>query len=153
MGDATLSGYKAAAAAITWASGNDLNALPDTEWTDLSDEIDNSTNLYILVDLYINLGTAVFAGTDSIFEIYLIPEVKSGSYPTWTGGGTDDEQENSQFFVAAVTTTGTSAVQAMATRGITLPNGKYKWGFRNNTGVALNATNVVYWRPHQFTAA
>ena len=39
-----LSGYLASAAAITWASGQTLTSLTDNEYTDLSDEIDNSTN-------------------------------------------------------------------------------------------------------------
>lgn len=153
MGDATLSGYKAAATAIAWTSGQDIDSATDNEWTDLSDEIDNSTNKYILADLYFDMGSAAFTGTDSQIEIYLIPSVDGTNYPTWTGNVTTDEQENDIFFVGAVTTTGTTAVQDMTYRSISLPNGKYKWGFRNRGGVTLSATNTIYWRPHQFTSA
>ena len=106
------------------------------------------------MDLRITLASAIFAGTDSILECYLIPTVDGTTYPTWTGDGIVDEQENQQFFVGSVTTTGVEEAQEMMIRSITLPNGKYKWGFRNNTGVALAAAgNTINWRPHQFAAA
>jgi len=152
MGDSTLSGYKAAAAAITWGSGQEIDQLQDNEWTDLSDEIDNGTNKYMFVDLYFDLGSAAFAAGSAI-EAYLIPSVDGTTYPTWTGNVTTDQQENQQYFVGSVTTTATTAVQDIVLREISLPNGVYKWGFRNSAGVELNATNLIYWRPHQFTAA
>lgn len=48
----TLSGYLASAAAITFSGTQTLNSLTDNEYTDLSDEIDNSTNKYAFADLY-----------------------------------------------------------------------------------------------------
>lgn len=144
-----LSGYLASAAAITWASGQSLTSLTDNEYTDLSDEIDNSTTKYAYADLYIELGSAAFTGTDSGLEIYLIPSVDGTNYPTWTGNGTTDEQENNPYFVGFVPTTATTAAQKMVLRGVELPNGKYKWAFRNRGNVTLaSSANTVYWRPY-----
>ena len=50
-----LSGYFAAAAAITFSGTQQLNSLADNEYTDLSDEIDNSTNKYAYVQRARNL--------------------------------------------------------------------------------------------------
>lgn len=145
-----LSGYLASAAALAWTSGQALASLTDNEWTDLSDEIDNSTNKYAFVDLYLDLGSAAFTGTDSGIECYLVPCVDGTNYPTWTGNGTSDEQENNGFYVGFIPLTGTTAAQDGVLTRIPLPNGKYKWGFRNRGNVTLNATNAAYWRPHTF---
>lgn len=149
MATLTRSGYLASAASITWASGQTLASLTDNEYTDLSDEVDNSTNKYMYVDLEIVLASAAFTGADSGIEVYLIPTVDGTNYPTWTGNGTSDEQENNGFFVGFVSTTGTTAAQRMVLRDIDLPNGKYKWGFRSRANVSLAASgNSASWRPH-----
>ena len=143
------SGYLTTATEITWASGQSLTSLTNDEYTDLSDEIDNSTNKYYMVDLDIVLGSAAFTGTDSGIEIYLIPSVDGTNYPTWTGNGTTDEQENNGFYAGFATTTGTTAAQRMTVRDIEIPNGKYKWGFRNRGNVTLASSgNTISWRPH-----
>jgi hypothetical protein len=154
MADATLSGYKAAAASIAWTSGQSLASLTDNEWTDLSDEIDNSTNKYLFADLELVLGSAAFTGADSAIEIYLVPSVDGTNYPDWTGNVTSDEQENDIHFVGAVTTSGATAAQRLVFRNIALPNGKYKYAFRNKANVTLAASgNTAKWRPHQYASA
>ena len=152
MADITLSGYKVAAQSIAWASGQDLDTLSDDEWTDLSDEIDNTTDKYIYADLEIVLGSAAFTGADSVIEAYIVPSIDGTNYPDWTGNVTTEEQENEQYHVATVKTSGATAAQRMADRKIELPNGKYKWGFRNKTGVATAASgNTAMWRPWNYT--
>ena len=154
MGDINLSGYKAAAATVTWASGQTLDSAVDNEWTDLSDEIDNSSNLYAFVDLEIVLASAAFTGTDSVIELYLVASVDGTNYPDWTGNVTSEEQENAQYHVGTVTTSGATAAQRMALRDVSLPNGKYKWGLRSRANVTLAASgNTLKWRPHQIQAA
>lgn len=154
MATMTLSGYSAAEAAITWSSGQTLVSLTDNEFTDLSDEIDNETNKYPYADLRMVLASAAFTGTDSGIEVYLIPTVNGTNYPTWTGNGTSDEQENFPFFVGFIPTTGTTAAQAGVLRSVDLPNGKYKWGFRNRGNVTLSGSgNTIYWRPHSVASA
>jgi hypothetical protein len=154
MADATLSGYKAAATSIAWTSGQSLASLADNEWTDLSDEIDNSTNKYLFADIEIYLASAAFTGSDSVVHIYLVPSVDGTNYPNWTGNVTTDEQENNQYYVGTVTTSGATAAQRMALRNVLLPNGVFKFGFRSEAGVALAASgNTAKYRPHQYASA
>jgi hypothetical protein len=153
MANLTRSGYLATATAIAWTSGQALDSLTDNEYTNASDEVDNSTNKYMFADVEIVLASAAFTGTDSGIEVYLIPSVDGTNYPTWTGNGTSDEQENNGFFVGFVSTTGTTAAQRMVLRNVELPNGKYKWGFRNRGNVTLAGSgNSVSWRPHTVAA-
>lgn len=149
MANLTRSGYLASATAIAWTSGQALDSAADNEYTDASDAVDNSTNKYMLADVEIVLASAAFTGTDSGIEVYLIPSVDGTNYPTWTGNGTADEQENNGFFVGFVSTTGTTAAQRMVLRDVELPNGLYKWAFRNRGGVTLASSgNSASWRPH-----
>lgn len=150
----TLSGYLAAAAALTWASGTTLTSLTDNKFTDLCDEIDNSTNKYAFADIYLELGSAAFTGNDSGIEVFLVPCVDGTNYPTWTAGGTADETENALFAVGFIPTTASTAAQKGVLPGVPLPNGKYKWGFRNRGNVTLAASgNTVYWRPAAYSFA
>lgn len=150
MANLTSSGYLTTEATVAWTSGQSLNSLSDDEYTDLSDEIDNSTNKYLSVDLLITLASAAFTGTDSILEIFLVRSVDGTTYPNWTGNVTTDEQENDQYLVGAVKTSGATEANTINTvQPILLPPGKYKWGFRNRTGVSTAASgNTAEWRPH-----
>lgn len=155
MADATakLSGYLATASAVAWSSGQALASLTDNEYTDLTDEIDNSTNLYMMADWELVLASAVFTGTDSGIEIYLVKSVDGTNYPTWTGNGTSDEQENTPYYVGFAPTTGTTAAQRITGGPIMLPSGKYKFAFRNRGNVTLASSgNSFSWRPLSFFA-
>jgi len=144
-----LSGYLAAEAAITFSGTQQLNSLADNEYTDLSDEIDNSTNLYEAVDLRLVLASAAFITPgDCGIEVYLIPTVDGTNYPTWTGNTTTDSAHNIQY-VGYIPLTGTTAAQAGVLSRVDLPNGKYKWAVRNRGNVSLAGSgNTLYWRPH-----
>lgn len=153
MANLTRSGYLASATSIAWTSGQALDSATDNEYTDASDAVDNSTNKYMFADVEIVLASAAFTGTDSGIEVYLIPSVDGTNYPTWTGNGTADEQENNGFFVGFVSTTGTTAAQRMVLRDVELPNGLYKWAFRNRGNVTLAGSgNSASWRPHSVAA-
>jgi hypothetical protein len=144
-----LSGYLDSAISITWASGQALASLTDNEYTDLSDEVDNSTNLYARCDVEIVLASAAFTGADSGVEVFIVPSIDGTNYPTWTGNGTSDEQENLAFCVGFIPTTGTTAAQRGVARNIDLPQGKYKWAFRDRGNVTLAASgNSASFRPH-----
>lgn len=150
MPDATakLSGYLASLTAVTWASGTTFNSLADNGWTSLSDEIDNSSNKYLLMDWELDLGSAAFTGIDSGVEIYVVRSVDGTTYPTWTTG-TSDEQENAPHYRDFATTTGTTAAQVMTGGPIAMPQGKFKFGFRNRANVTLASSgNTFSWRPH-----
>ena len=71
-----ISGYLAAEAAITFSGTQQLNSLADNEYTDLSDEIDNSTNLYFEADVRVVIASAAFVTpADCGIELYLIRTV------------------------------------------------------------------------------
>lgn len=145
----TRSGYIATAISIVWASGQTLTSLTDNEWTDLSDEHDNSSALHMFADVEVVLASAAFTGADSGIEVYLVPSLDGTNYPTWTGNVTSDEQENNIFYVGFVPTTGTTAAQRALLRDVELPNGKYKWGFRSRANVTLAGSgNSASFRPH-----
>lgn len=142
-------GYQASGAAVAWSSGQTLNSLVDDEWTDLSNEIDNSSNLYVMMDLYMILASAAFTGADSVLEVYVVPSVDGTNYPKWTGNVTTDEQQNNFYRVGTIGTTGaTEAQHEVFTRAV-VPAGKFKFGFRSRLNVTTSASgNSVSWRPH-----
>lgn len=152
MVDAVNSGYKAAAQTVSW-SANGFDALTDNEWTNASDEIDNSTTKYLLADFEVVLGSAAFTGADSSISLYLIPSIDDTNFADWSGGGTTtDEQENEQLYIGSVTTSGATAAQRLVLRSVSLPPGKFKIGIRNQSGVTLNATNTLKWRPYNYSS-
>ena len=154
MVDSVLSGYKAAAQSVVFSGTQKIDSLLDNEWTDLSDEIDNSSNKYMMADLELVLGSAVFVGTDSAIEIYLVPSIDDTNYPDWAGGGVTDEQENNKHFIGSMTTTGATGAQRMTLRSVALPNGKFKFGIRSRAGVALASSgNTLKWRPWQYSSS
>ena len=152
MVDAVLSGYKAALQAVVFSTVQTFASLLDNEWTDLSDAIDNSVTKYMMADLQVDLGSAIFTGTDSIIEIYLVPSIDDTNYPGWTGGVTSDEQENNIHFIGSVTTNADTVAQVLALRSVALPAGKFKFGIRSRAGVTLGATNTLSWRPWQYSS-
>lgn len=142
-------GYLATAQSVAWASGQTFDSATDNKWTDLTNEIDNTTNLYPFADFELVLGSAAFTGTDSQIEIYIVPSVDGTNYPNWTGNVTTDEQENNGYFVDAFTTSGATEAQRLVGRDYALPQGKFKFGFRNRGGVTLASSgNTFKWRPH-----
>ena len=144
-------GYQATASTVAWTSGQDLDSLTDNEWTDLSDEIDNSTDKYSVVDIEIVLGSAAFTGTDSALEVYIVPSVDGTNYPNWTGNVTTDEQENNPYFVGSIPTSGATEAQREVISRVPIPPGKFKFGFRSRLNVTAAASgNTVKWRPHSF---
>jgi hypothetical protein len=150
MADSTLkvSGYLASEAAIVFAGTQQLDSLADNEWTNLSNEIDNSTTKYERCDLRIDLASINPTGTDAGLEIYLVPTVDGTTYPDWVGNVTTEEQENQMFYVGFVPLATGSAVKYGVLMGVPLPNGKYKWGVRNRANVSLAAdAGDIYWRP------
>ena len=151
MVDSVLSGYKAEAQTVVFSGTRTLVSLASEEFTDLSDEIDNSLTKYMFADWDFICDSAVFTGTS--FELYLIPRVGT-SYPTWTGDGIVDEPQNAPFFVGSFALTGDTAAQAAILRSVALPNGVFKVGCRNRGGVALAATgSVLKWRPWGYSSA
>ena len=154
-----LSGYLAAAQTVAWTGATQkIDSLLNDEWTDLSDEIDNSTNKYAYVDLYLELGAATWDLTDAGIEVYIVPTVNGTNYPDWSGNTTVDAPEQSHYFVAFLpikdSNSSVAAKVVTSSQGaIELPNGKFKFGIRNRGNVTLAATgNTLYWRPRSYDA-
>ncbi len=153
-----LAGYLASLTAVAWTGATQkIDSLTDNEWTDLSDEIDNSSNLYAYADLELVLSSAAFTGADSGIEIYIVPTIDGTNYPSWLGNSTSEAQQNQLHQVAFLFTTGGTAAQRMVTPEIApvrLPNGKFKFGIRNRGNVSLASSgNTLSWRPHSFQSA
>jgi hypothetical protein len=152
-----LSGYLATSQTVAWtAATQKIDSLANDEWTDLSDEIDNSTNKYAYADLDLVLGSAAFTGTDAGMEVYIIPTVDGTNYPTWSGNATAEAPEQSHYFVAFLPLKAATAATRTVTSSqgaIELPNGKFKFGIRSRANVALAGSgNTLYWRPRSYDA-
>lgn len=147
-----LAGYLTTAQTVTWAGATQkIDSLTDNEWTDLSDEIDNSSNLYAYAQLDLVLGSAAFTGTDSGIEVYIVPTVDGTNYPDWTGNGTSDAPEQMHLFAVFLPLKATTAARravSSSQRPIELPQGKFKFGIRSRANVSLASSgNTLYWRP------
>lgn len=160
MANMLNSGYLSAAVAVAFSGTQTLNALTDNEWTDLSDEIDNSTNKYPFADLFMELGSITTpAGSDAGIEVYIIPADRAGTgYPVWTGNVTTDQPENDKYFADFLAlknnlTTTAQNVESSSQARIVLPQGKFKFGVRSRANVTLNATNTLYYRPYTLASA
>lgn len=155
MANLTLSGYLASATSVTFSGTQQINSLTDNEWTDLSDEIDNSTNKYAWADLRLVLGSAAFTGADSAIEVFIVPTVDGTTYPSWLGNSTSDAQQNEPYRVAILPLVAATQAQDASTpvgAPVPLPQGKFKFGIRNRGNVTLAASgNTLYYRPHSFS--
>lgn len=153
MANILLAGYLTTAATVAWTGATQkIDSLTDNEWTDLSDEIDNSTNKYPFADIDLVLGSAAFTGTDSGIELYIVPTVDGTNYPDWSGNATTDAPEQLHYFVTFLPLKAATAARRVVSSTqspIRLPNGKFKFGIRSRANVSLASSgNTLYYRPH-----
>lgn len=152
-----LSGYLASAVSVAWTGATQkIDSLTDNEWTDLSDEVDNTSYLYAFADLDLVLGSAAFTGTDSGVEVYIVPTVDGTNYPDWSGNSTSDAPQQVHYFVAFLPLTASTAARRVVSSSqaaIELPQGKFKFGIRSRANVTLAASgNTLYYRPKAYQA-
>lgn len=152
-----LSGYLASVQTVAWTGATQkIDSATDNEWTDLSDEIDNSSTLYAYADLDLVLGSAAFTGSDAGIEVYIVPTVDGTNYPDWTGNSTSDAPGQSHYFAAFLPVSGSTSAKrtvSASAADIPLPQGKFKFGIRNRGNVTLAASgNTLYWRPKSYDA-
>lgn len=150
-----LSGYLAAAQTVAWTGATQkIDSLTDNEWTDLSDEVDNSTNKYAFADIDLALGSAAFSGSDAGIEVYIVPTVDGTNYPDWTGNSTADAPGQSRHYATFLPVSGSTSAKrtvSSAQEDIALPQGKFKFGLRNRGNVTLaGSSNTLYWRPKSY---
>ena len=152
-----LSGYLASAVAVVFSGTQQINSLTDNEWTDLSDELNNTTDLHAFADLDLVLGSAAFTGADSGIEVYIVPTVDGTNYPDWTGNSTSDAPEQGHYFAAFLPLkAATAAKRVVSSSGdaIELPQGKFKFGIRSRANVTLASSgNTLYFRPKSYQSA
>jgi hypothetical protein len=145
------SGYLATAITCVFSGTQQINSLSDNEWTDLGDEIDNTTNKYAFADIDLVLGSAAFTGSDAGIEVYLVPTVDGTNYPDWTGNSTSDAPEQAHYLVAFLPLKASTAARRVVSSSqefIALPQGKYKPAIRSRANVALASSgNTLYLRP------
>jgi hypothetical protein len=152
-----LSGYLASAVTVAWTGATQkIDSLTDNEWTDLSDEIDNSTNKYAYADIDLVLGSAAYTGSDSGIEVYIVPTVDGTNYPDWSGNATADAPEQGHYyatFLPLKATTAARRVVSSSQAAIELPQGKFKFGIRSRANVTLAGSgNTLYYRPKSYDA-
>ncbi len=152
-----LSGYLATAQTVAWTGATQkIDSLANDEWTDLSDEIDNSSNKYPFADLDLVLGSAAFTGADAGIEVYIVPTVDGTNYPDWSGNATTDAPEQAHYLAAFLplkASTAARRVVSSSQAAVELPQGKFKFGIRSRANVALASSgNTLYWRPKSYDA-
>lgn len=149
MARAQSTGYIVTPITVVFSGTQTLASLMDNEWTNLSDEIDNSTDKYLLADFELVLGSAAFTGTDSAVELYVVRTQDGTNYPAWTGDSPSDAQANQNNPCWVKSTTGTTAAQRIVFECVEIPPGKYKIGVRNRGNVTLASSgNTLTLRPH-----
>lgn len=156
MSTEKLSGYLASAVAVVFSGtqGMASPALTDNEWTNLSDEIDNTTNKYPYCDIDLVLGSAAFTGADCGMEIYFVPTVDGTNYPDWTGDSTADAPEQAHHYVTFLplkASTSAKRTVSSSQADIEYPQGKFKVGVRSRANVNLATSgNTLYLRPKSY---
>lgn len=139
MVDSVNSGYKEAAQAVAFSGTRTLVSLAIDEYTDLSDEVDNSSLKYLMADFeWVN--TAVLTVTPASIEVFLVISMDDTNYPNWTGDGVVDLAENNQHYVGSFTLEVGTVAQRHPLRNVQMPPSKFKIGVRNKSGVALAAS-------------
>jgi len=149
--DSVNSGYGHEATTVAWTTGQDFTSLLDDEWTDLSDEIDNSTLKYLSADFEFALAS-VFTVTPASLELYIIPTLDGTNYPDWAGLVTGAQEENDQYFAGSVTLKIANQAHRAVLEDVTMPQGKFKIGVHSNAGVTLVSTSTVKFRRHGYSS-
>lgn len=127
--------------AFTSFATTSLNSLTTGSLTGVSANIANGTNLALLMDISLNLGSFNPSGTPYL-EIHLQP---------LSGDGSTNADQSAQTLVATIqVTTGASAKVALAV-GIPVPPGDFKLNIKNVTGATLAASaNTAYYRLYDY---
>lgn len=119
----------------------DLNSLGNNTNSAASAEYNNSTDLDLMVDLVLNLGTQATRTGGGTVGIYLLSAIDGSTYDTLN-------EITAEVWTVFQLPPTTAAIQATK-RDLALPPGRSKLFVRNQTGVAFNASgNFVKWVTH-----
>jgi len=151
--------WEAPTVALTEYLKATLNALGDGV-IDIGATIDNETNLCTHMDLEVKLGSVDWsAQSNPCIEIYMFESVDGGTtFDTNEDGVSAASDIPTMDKLAAIMPfridTGAEA-KVMVKSMIPIPPGQFKLGIRNNTGVALAAsetTNVLSYRTYNLNS-
>ena len=116
----------------TWAPTLTSGNMTNTAWS-LSSEIDNSSGLYTLADLVINMSASVTPSASGYVAVYLLPNI-DGNYALSSAGVVCTN------YWATNIVSGGQAQTYFQCRGILMTPNKFKLLIQNNLGVAFAAT-------------
>jgi hypothetical protein len=123
-----------------------LNSIADGSLA-VGAEIDNSSNLYTLVDIALSLASAAFVAS-SYAKIFLIRSIDGSAYPPFTAGASPKLAEG-DYLVGSIFFHAETIAQLQHLYDVPLPPGKYKVGVINKCGVTWAASgNTLTLRPH-----
>lgn len=144
-GNILLKGYNAAAASCLTT---ELNSLADAATSALGTEIDNTTNLNMMIDFELALASVTISSTTAYVVVYIVPTVDGTNYPDW--GSSTYANYDAQYAVGtiAVKNVSSAAATAMLT-GIPIGPGKFKVAARNMCGAAFASSgNTLKYRTY-----
>ena len=145
---ATVKTAYGTATAITW-TGQGLNSLPSADYTDQSDPIDNTTNLYLDALVEVEIANIAEAGNYQVV-LYVTSSVDGTDFSTHTGSPA--EPQNLAYLGTVPITSGigttvrSRAFSVAAAFGGVMPP-KWKLVAYNDVGVALaSSANAAQYR-------
>lgn len=144
-GNILLKGYNASAADCLTT---ELNSLADAAISGLGTEIDNTTNLNMLIDFQVDLASVTISSTTAYVVVYVIPTLDGTNYPDW--GSTTYANYDAQYAVGSIAVKNVSSAAAKAMLvGVEIGPGKFKCAVRNMTGAAFAASgNTLKYRTY-----
>ena len=152
MPQANQTGYLAEAQTVAFSGAQNLNTLLVDEYTDLSDQIDNSSSKYLQADfeLVVDLDVLTLNEGESL-HLYIIPSVDGSNYPEWNGNTTTNTPTNESYYAGSFVARDQDAAQRLILEDIPLPAGVFKVGIRNKCSDDTAASgHTLKWRPKSF---
>jgi hypothetical protein len=142
-------------ASVKWEAGsystiadNELNSLAD-DANATSDEVDNSTDLYLFDDVEWHNATLGYTpDSGAVIELYVVMEELDGT--GYEDGGTSIDPPAANL-VGVFNIRAATAAQTHILRQIPIPPQKFRYVMINKTGGALPASgNTLRRRPYRY---
>lgn len=134
-GNILLKGYTAALANVLTT---ELNSLADGTVTALGSQVDNTTNLDMVVDFQLDLASLTISSANAYVNVYIVPTIDGTNYPDSV---TTYANFMAGYLVGSIPVKAVSATTARATlTGILIGPGKFKVAVRSMLGVSMAAS-------------
>ncbi len=124
-----------------------LNSLVNTNACVISTDIDNSSNLDLLIDISISLGSITPTGTPYL-ALYLYPlNQDTSTYGDGRFGSSAAGPPPSPYWIGNIPLVTSAGVQVGSIEGVVLPRGNFKIVACNVSGVTLaSSSNTAKYR-------